>query len=138
MKPKRFAATSGISPARGGISLILVIFLITVLLVLGSALTRLAVGSRHLAENKQATLAAFYLAEDGIEKIKTELSKNPNWYTDLPHSPPDDINWLKGKTIVREYNKNRAYAVGVSKKAVRIIKIEFEPVPFKQTLWKLL
>lgn len=131
MKPKHFAATRGVS-------LILVIFMITVLLVLGTALTRIAVGSRHLAENKMATLTAFYLAEDGIAKIKDELLKNPNWYTDLPHTPPDDINWLKGKTIVREYQKNRAYAIGASKKAVRIIKIEFEPMPFKQTLWKLL
>lgn len=131
MKQKHFAATSGIS-------LILVIFVITVLLVLGTALTRIAVGSRHLAENKMAALTAFYLAEDGIAKIKDELSKNPNWYTNLPHTPPDDINWLKGKIIVREYQKNRAYAIGISKKAVRIIKIEFEPMPFKQTSWQLL
>jgi len=121
-----------------GISLITVIFIITILLLLSAVLTRVVLNSMTVAENKVSSLKAFYLAEAGIEKIKYELKKNPNWYTDLPHSPPDDINWLMSKSIVREQNKLRAYAIGKSKKSVRIIKIEFELSPFKQKSWTIL
>lgn len=120
-----------------GFSLITVIFIITVLLVMGTALSKTVFNSMSAADNKISSLKAFYLAEAGIEEIKYELKKNPNWYTDLPRSPADDVDWIisgsKGRSrpaptgsykIIREYKKDRAYAVGKSKKSVRIIKIE--------------
>lgn len=120
-----------------GISLITIIFIIVVLLILGVGLSRVVLNSLYVSNNKIAELQAFYLAEAGVEKIKYELKKNPNWYTDLPHAPIDDTKWLMGKSIVRGQNKLRAYAVGKSKESIRIIKIEFELSPFKQKSWKL-
>ncbi len=114
------------------------------LLLLGSVLTRVVLNSMTVAENKTSGLKAFYLAEAGIEKIKYELKKNPNWYTDLPHYPSVDTEWIINKAkvntfiVVREKDKLRAFAVGKSKKSIRMIRIEFELNPFKQESWAIL
>ena len=134
-----------------GFSLVTVIFIITVLLIFAAVLSRLVLNAMSLGENKVIGLQSFYLAEAGIEKIKYELKKNPNWYTDLPHSPADDKNWLKNAAkgisestptgvfkMVREKDKNLAYAIGMAKNATRIIKIEFEISPFEQETWQFL
>lgn len=119
-----------------GFSLILIIFLIAVLLIIGGSLARMVLGGSMVSENKIKSLQAFYLAEAGIEKAKYELSKNPDWYTDLPHSPQDDVDWIKNSArgiiiaapvgtfkIIREKDRERAYSIGSAKNSVRILKI---------------
>ena len=134
-----------------GYNLIIIIFLLAVLLAIVISLSRIVLNSMRFAENQVIGLEALYLAEAGIEKAKYNLKKNPGWYTDLPHAPIDDVDWIIGPSngkavsspdgeikMIREKDKLRAYSIGRANNATRIIKIEFELSPFKLTAWQML
>ncbi|MGB9613313.1 MAG: hypothetical protein ACPL4K_03950 [Candidatus Margulisiibacteriota bacterium] len=124
--------------------------IISSLLIILSALFLKIVYNTYLASNLLIQReAAFWLAEAGIEKGKFLLARNLNWYTDLPHYPEDDVQWLKTGAvgqrenmggnyfkIVREMNKNLLYAVGYHGKAVAIIKVCFSPGSVSNLKWE--
>jgi len=77
---------------------------------------------KFLCEREQA----FWLARGGVEIGKNKLAQNHFWYTDLPHVPANDAEWIKnaafgeinelgqGKLkLVREKETNRLYSVGM-------------------------
>ena len=131
-----------------GFSLILVIIIIAAFSVMAALFAKIVYnyyGSAHaLLQREQA----FYLAEAGLEKGKVELAHNPNWYTDLPYYPADNVTWLKnyavGQTInlgdgffkvVREKDKDRLYAIGQKGKGLVVLKITFSNPPLKTLSW---
>ena len=92
---------------------------------------------------------AFSLAEAGIEKGKTKLAQNPNWYTDLPYYQEDNPDWIMEQAageqfslgegsfkLVREKDKNRLYSFGRKGKGRVVIKLSFSPPPFGSLGWK--
>lgn len=132
-----------------GFALLSVILLSALLFILAGLFAKIvynySVGSNGLQQRAQA----FYLAEAGIEKGKTEIAANPAWYTDLPNHAEDDTEWLINSAtgqvnsldsgtfkIVREQSKNILYAIGFQGKGVNVQKIEFVPFPFKEKKWE--
>jgi len=94
---------------------------------------------------------AFYLAEAGIEEAKALIAANNEWYTDAPHSPDDDANWLISGSIgsekqlgggryrmVRESGENIMYSVGTYKQGKAVIRIKFITAPFRTYEFKIL
>jgi len=78
---------------------------------------------------------AFWLAKGGLVWARYQLAHQPNWYTDLPHWPEGEREWLivfsKGAVgelgegsykVVREMGKPRYYAVGLKGKAIVILE----------------
>ncbi|MFH1387099.1 MAG: hypothetical protein ABIH50_05490 [bacterium] len=127
-----------------GNALLIVIVIISTLLLLAGILTKIVynnyAGTVSLVKREEA----WWLAEAGIAAGKVELAHNPNWYTDLPHAPENDFNWLKdgavGKRgslgsgeykIVREKDQEFFYAVGEKSGAAVILRIEFTASPMK-------
>lgn len=125
-----------------GIALILVIFIIAVLLLTGTTLVKLVYSSYTHTAYRLAKLKAFYLAEAAIEYGKIEIVNNPVWYTDTIVTDPEKgigrgIGLGVGTSkCVRERGKNILYGIGSKGKAKAIIKITFEPTPFKQISWE--
>jgi len=133
-----------------GFGLLLFIFITAVALILGAFLMRLLISEIPCVSAELHLAKSFYLAEAGIEKAKWELSKDLNWHTDARHFPEDDLPWLvrcaRGHIeafgdgyfkIIKEEGKNVIYALGISKKALAIIRVKYE-IPFRQVEWKLL
>ena len=92
-----------------GIALTYVILVISLLLSLGIGLASIIFSTTSSLHAQKEELYAFYLAEGALETGKTELDKNPAWYTDLPHHG-NIIQWLKTEakglqiTPKEEYN----------------------------------
>ena len=122
---------------RKGSALLLVIIILGIFMVLGVILSKIAynvsLSSHLLLEREQA----FWLAEAGLEKGKAELKRDPDWYTDLPHNPENDIDWLKSAAagsrteanggwikIVRESSGSSLYSVGFKGRAAVILKVK--------------
>ncbi|MFA4844558.1 MAG: hypothetical protein WC632_06395 [Candidatus Margulisiibacteriota bacterium] len=117
--------------------------LLVAILVAG-ALLLLAVFLGKMVYNNHVAAVLFYrreqaewLAEAGLASAGVELVKNPAWYTDQPHWPAGEHNWLKNSAVgygqslgegsfkvVREKDLKVVYAVGRSARAVVILKKE--------------
>jgi len=134
---------------RKGSALLLVIFMISAFVFLGAINARIVYNYYASANAALRREQAFHLAEAGLEKGKVELVHNPNWYTDLPHHPKDDAEWLAAKAvgqetplgegffkIVREKGRQRLYSVGVRGRGTVILKLDFSTPPFKTLAWK--
>ena len=116
-----------------GFSLIFMIFLIGILFIMGSIITRVMLNVNSSIYFQKDKLAAFYLAEAAIEFGKSEIHKNPSWYTDSTCSG-NLVEWLRntarGDSIinnsktVKEFNKDALYGIGFSGKSCVIIKFE--------------
>jgi Tfp pilus assembly protein PilX len=91
----------------------------------------------------ESCVRSFYLAEAGIEEAKSILASNPYWFTDAPHTPANDANWLMnsaaGSTkqmnggtykIVKESGKNTIYSVGATRYGKCILNIKYGTGPF--------
>ena len=138
-----------------GIALIIVIILFALLLSSGAYLVRFAFIDYKMAVSEASKVKAFYSAEGGVEWAKTKLSSNPDWFTDLPHTPPDDISWLLKDAagfsllvgdihckVVREAGKDRFYSIGYlgdnieDSSGISVIRVEFTNPPFERLFWK--
>lgn len=137
-----------------GFILLYVLFFMAVACITLGILVRLIYVNFYMAGDEAFRLKAFYAAEAGIEWAKSKMSSNPDWFTDLPHSPPDDTAWLLKSAVgfeislgdarfkmVREDGKNRLYSIGYTgtnierSRAVSIVKVEFTILPFEQVSW---
>lgn len=134
---------------RKGSALLLVIFMISTFVFLGAINARIVYNYYASANAMLRREQAFHLAEAGLEKGKVELVHNPNWYTDLPHHPEDDAEWLAAKAVgqetplgdgsfkvVREKGEMRLYALGSEGRGRVILKITFTHAPFRTLEWK--
>lgn len=117
-----------------GVALLFNIFVITALLILGTCLMRIVFSATASIYLQKDHLCAFYRAEGALEAGKSELKKNPNWYTDLPATSKNTLKWLKdtargqnilsGAKTVKERGKDAFYGVGYCGRSCAIIKFE--------------
>jgi hypothetical protein len=127
-----------------GQALVIVLVVITALLAAGIIFVRVVLSERGMEELYIQKEKAFYLAEAGLEDGKSIIAANPNWFTDIPHSPSDDMSWLidtaKGSIkqfsggsykIIRESGKNIIYSVGYFKGGRAAVRIKYLTIPFK-------
>lgn len=134
-----------------GFALISTLVIITTTLVLGTLLARLAFNYQQSFKALYCQEQAFFVAEAGLEKAKVEVNNNLNWFTDLPHTPIDDINWLVNDAngqlaklnlgkfkLVREQGQARIYSVGFVKQSIVVLKLTFQPAPYKTSGWQQL
>jgi len=64
-----------------GVALIFNLFLITLLLIMGTAVSRMIYSSVSALYFQRDRLCAFYLAEAGVDYGKTRLAKDPSFTT---------------------------------------------------------
>jgi len=134
-----------------GFILLYVLFFAAAAIILAAASGRLIVLNIRMVRSQLDGARAFYAAESGIEWAKAKLASDPGWYTDLPHSPVDDIGWLTGSSVgyngrvggspfkvVREEGKGRLYSVGRSGSGMFIVRMDFSSLPFTQKSWEVL
>lgn len=137
------------------------IILISILFLSGVTLAKIGLTHYQLSRSRLESLRTFYLAEAGVEKAKIILSQRPGWFTDLPRKSADDIIWLMKDSvghappageslasgsfkIVREKDRSFFYSVGWTGNNLReagarsIIRIDFQPTPWKLKYWQLL
>jgi hypothetical protein len=142
-----------------GLAVIFIIMITASLLLSVAVLTKTILVSLGFGYNNLSYFRAFYLAEGGLEFAKTKLADEPNWYTDLPHSPAQDIEWCKNQAfgyfnpqvlgiskgsfkIVKEKDKNRIYALGFSgttpekSSACVVLYMEYTPPTLKIIYWE--
>lgn len=131
-----------------GSALLLAIVIAAMFMALAVILTKIVYNGYATVELIKQREKAFWLAEAGLEAGKVRLSHNPGWYTDLPHYPADDDNWLKRSAIgepgalpagsfltVREKDMSRLYSIGTCGQARVILKVEFSVPPVKTLRW---
>jgi len=134
-----------------GQALVIVLVVISALLAAGVIFARVILSERGMAELYVQKEKAFYLAEAGLEDGKSTIAANPYWFTDNPHTPADDANWLidgaKGAVkqfgggsykIVRESGKNIIYSIGYFKSGRSALRIKYNISPFKIYEFKIL
>lgn len=150
-------STRGISPSTGlrarsrGQALIIVLVVISALLAAGFIFLKVVLSERSMADLYLQKEKAFYLAEAGLEDGKSFIAANTNWFTDNPHSPADDADWLisgaKGADsqfgggsykIVKESGKNIIYSVGYFKSGTSVERVKYNVSPFKTYEFRLL
>lgn len=113
------------------------VFLVMVLLILGASTAKMIYSNISQIFYKDHSLKAFYLAEAALERVKYKIHKNPAWYTDLPYSSKDDLDWLINKAkgeklslhgetykLVREKDRTVIYGIGYLKSARKVIKYD--------------
>ena len=126
------------------------VLLVTLLLMAAVALILTPLVSSMFSERKNLDLfirkeKAFYIAEAGLENAKSILANSPYWFTDSPHSPADDANWVmaiaKGSVadfgggsfkMVKSSGSNIIYSVGRFKDAASVVRIQYDPVRSKE------
>jgi hypothetical protein len=118
---------------RKGSALVLIVVVIALLAVLGGLWAKAIYGYRATATLTWQGTKAFYLAEAGLAKGQNLLALSPDWYTDLPHSPPDDSDWLiksaigqtdpLGFKLVREKGKPWFYSIGLAGDSRTVLKL---------------
>lgn len=131
--------------ARKGSALIMTALFVALFGLLASLLVKLAYNNLATAQNNYRQAQAFYLAEAGLAKGSLYP---PNWFTDLPHSPSADANWLINSAVgeslslgggrfklVRIQGEQIIYAVGFSGRAVVVLKVDFGKEPYK---WEII
>ena len=141
-----------------GQALVIVLVVITALLAAGIIFVRIVISERSMEELYILKEKAFYLAEAGVEEGKSIIAANSNWFTDNPHSPADDADWLiegaKGSIkqfagavpdgrqgsykIVRESGKNTVSSVGYFKGGRSVLRIKYNVNPFKAFEFKII
>jgi len=141
-----------------GQALVIVLVVITALLAAGIIFVRIVLSERGMEELYIQKEKAFYLAEAGLEDGKSIIAANPNWFTDNPHSPADDADWLidvaKGSIkqfggavpdgrqgsykTVRESGKNTIYSVGYFKGGRAVVRVKYNIDPFKAFEFKII
>lgn len=80
---------------------------------------------------------AFYIAEAGLEDAKSIVANNPYWFTDNPHSPADDTNWImngaRGSVtdfgggsykIVKSSGSNIIFSVGSFRNGKAVLRVK--------------
>lgn len=121
---------------------VMIITAAVAIIVAGASMTeisRIRNVSRYYERQK-----AYYTAISGFEVIKTIISKDPNWFTDIIDggSASWAINNAIGTTdsfdggqykLVRIANKKIVYVVANNRGAVSVIKATFSLSPFKTT-----
>jgi len=134
-----------------GQALVIVLVVITALLTAGIIFVRIVLSERSMEELFIQKEKAFYLAEAGLEEGKSMIVLNPNWFTDVPHSPADDTTWLidiaKGSIkefgggsykIVKENGKNTIYSIGYFKGGRAIVRVKYNANPFRAYEFKII
>ena len=135
---------------RKGFVLITVVVLVALFLAMSLMLSRMIYANYSFSNAQVKSLQALCLSEAGVERAKTEIVKNPAWYTDLT-SGPINKKWLiyhaLGKIvdygegqfkIVRLKGKSDLYSVGYFSRARSIIKITFQAEPYRTLSWEQL
>jgi len=133
---------------RKGSALLLIIFLFATFTFLAALFVKIVYNCNASANAARIREQAFCLAEAGLEKGKVELVHNPNWYTDLPYSLEENIEWLVNYAvgqetnfgegffkIIREKGKDKLYSVGFNGKGLVVLKLKFSNPPFKSIEW---
>ncbi len=134
---------------RQGSALLLAVFVLAVFMLLAALFAKLVYNGYASANAVLIREQAFCLAEAGLEKGKVELSRNPNWFTDLPYYLEDSTQWLINYAVgdktslaegyfktVREKDKNRLYSIGYKGKGVVVLKLKFTNPPFESLKWE--
>jgi Na+-transporting NADH:ubiquinone oxidoreductase subunit NqrF len=140
-----------------GFALLQMIVFMSAVIVVSSFLASILVAGNDIAGSEQARMRAFYAAEAGIVWAKVKISTDPNWYTDVPHSPANDKDWLisaamgskgafssSGYKVIREEGSGMVYSIGFSgssldkARAISVIKIKFSSPPFTRSSWSLI
>lgn len=126
---------------------VMIITLASAIAIVGASMTsiaRLRTVSRYYERQK-----AFYTATSGLEVIRTIVSNDPNWFTDILDGGTASwaINNAIGTTngfaggqykMIRVANKNIAYVVASNGGAVSVIRLNFSLNPFKITSFQIL
>ena len=138
---------------RGGYLLVTVIILSGILMLCSSFISRAIVLQNDSSELRILTINAFYLAESGIEMLKTKLNRNITWETDAVPVTDDESALVKiasgetyyigdgGFKIIRAAGSNTAYSIGFAGgslmlcRAMNFQKIDFE-LPFIKKKWE--
>jgi len=120
---------------RRGSALLFTILAASALLVLAVFLLKMVYNGQVTARLLIDREAAYWLATAGWEKGEAEQARNPGWYTDQPHYPAADLNWLQHGAlgardqigrgwfkVVREQGSNTVYSLGYRGQAVVILK----------------
>ncbi len=130
---------------RNGFTLLTSVVMLSLLLLLAVILAKIVYNSYAIEIGFIRREKAFWAAEAGLEKGKAEVSRCPGWYTDLPHVPADDKDWLRDGAVgqdegwfklVREQGKNVLYSVGGSGEARVFLKISYSFPPLRQASWE--
>ncbi|MFH1709561.1 MAG: hypothetical protein ABH860_00635 [bacterium] len=134
-----------------GQALIIVLLVISALLAAGAMFAKIVISERSMVNLQGLKEKAFYLAEAGLEDGKSVISANPNWFTDNPHTPADDTNWLidgaagaikqfgdGSYKIIRESGKNIIYSVGYYRSGRSVVRVKYNVGPFKAFEFKII
>ncbi|MBN3033037.1 MAG: hypothetical protein JW873_02970 [Candidatus Saganbacteria bacterium] len=134
--------------SRPGAALLIAVILAGLLLGLAVIAAKIVYNSCATEDLLDRRERAFWLATAGLEQGKAGLARDPDWYTDLPHAPADDKQWLQlaargtggalpGGTfkLVRERGMPRLYCLGSSGRGRVILKLTFQAGPFKSLSW---
>ena len=134
-----------------GQALIIVLLVIAALLASGAIFLKIVFSERSMVSLYIEKEKAFYLAEAGLEDGRSFVAADPNWFTDNPHLPADDPDWLMNKAvgsvrqfgggsfkIVRESGDNVIYSAGYFRGGRSAVRIKFNAGPFKAFEFKIL
>lgn len=134
---------------RLGSALIIIIIIISILGTLSALSVKIVYNYSASANAWMCREQAFWLAEAGLAKASAEIAHNPNWYTDTPYYPEDNVGWLVNYAvgqinpmgdgsfkIIREMGKDRLYSIGQKGSGVVVLKLKFSPPPFKALEWQ--
>ena len=134
---------------RQGSAIIIIIIIISLLGTLSALSVKIVYNYLASANSGLNREQAFWLAEAGLAKASVEIAHNPNWYTDTPYYPEDNVGWLINYAvgqinslgegsfkIVREMGKDRLYSIGLKGSGVVVLKSRFSPPPFKYLEWQ--
>jgi hypothetical protein len=134
-----------------GQALIIVLLVISALLISGAIFLKIVFSERSMVNLYIEKEKAFYIAEAGLEEGKAIVFANPTWFTDAPHSPDDDVNWLMegaagsvkqfgggSYKIIRESGNNMIYSVGCYRNGRSVVRSRFNISPFKVSEFKIL
>jgi hypothetical protein len=111
---------------KNGSAMLLLLFVQATLMVLSLAMIKTIYIYGTQANSDLYGRQAYYLAQSGIEIACKKLAENQHWFTDFPHYPEEDKEWLFGGAvgeiydltgsgsikIVREQHKNILYSAG--------------------------
>lgn len=120
-----------------GSALLLIIIISALLMSLAGIVVKMVYNEYASEVWRTRREQACWLAEAGLEQAKINLRETPGWYTDLPHVPADDSDWVKKKAvgeagqlgpgrfkIVREQGKDQVYAAGFCGPAVVVLRLK--------------
>jgi hypothetical protein len=134
-----------------GQALIIVLLVIAALLASGAIFLKIVFSERSMVNLYIEKEKAFYLAEAGLEEGRSIVALSPNWFTDNPHLPADDADWLMNKAagsirqfgggsykIVKESGDNVVYSIGFFRGGRSVVRIKFNVSPFKAFEFKII